>query len=108
MLERSCKRNSRATWRKHKFKRSGILIRYMSEMQVNYPRINAGASCFTEGSCCTASPQASIRAVPALLHNVLVLWVSAKPLSNVLTILELVLLSNHDLLKPHTNCQRAI
>jgi hypothetical protein len=28
--------------------------------------MNAGASCFTEGPCCTSSPQASIRAVPAL------------------------------------------
>jgi hypothetical protein len=34
------------------------------------------------------------------------LRVSAKQLSNVLTISELVLLSNHDLLKPHTNCQK--
>ncbi len=57
---------------------------------MNYPRMNAEASCFDEGPYCTASPQASIRAVPALLHNVLVLWVGAKQLSNVLTILELV------------------
>jgi len=75
---------------------------------VSYSAINDGASCFDKGSYCTAFPQALIRAAPALLHNVLVLWVSVKRLSNTLTILELVLLSNLDLLKPHTSCQRTV
>lgn len=36
MLERSCVRNSKAMWRRHKLKRSGFLIRYMSEMQIDF------------------------------------------------------------------------
>jgi len=33
---------------------------------------DTGGSCFTERSCCTVSPQASIRDCPPLLHGVLV------------------------------------
>ena len=48
----------------------------MEEVEVNYPRINAEASCFNEGLLSDTeelpSPQASIRAIPALLRNVLV------------------------------------
>jgi hypothetical protein len=48
----------------------------MAEQVVNYPRINAEASCFNEGLIGETnelpSPQASIRAIPALLRNVLV------------------------------------
>ncbi len=38
----------------------------LGRLSVNYPRLKAGASCFDEGPCCTASPQALFRAVPAL------------------------------------------
>ncbi|HYA31768.1 MAG TPA: hypothetical protein VED67_03340, partial [Thermodesulfovibrionales bacterium] len=33
---------------------------------------DTGGSCFIERSCCTVSPQASIRDCPPLLHGVLV------------------------------------
>ncbi len=36
MLERSCVRNSRAIWMGHKLKRSGLLIRYVIEMQIDF------------------------------------------------------------------------
>ena len=51
-------------------------IFYSEVRLVNYPRINAEASCFNEGLLSDTeelpSPQASIRAIPALLRNVLV------------------------------------
>ena len=55
----------------------GFAARFSTQLSqwpdsVNYRALTDEASWFDEGPCSAASPQASIRAVPALLHSVLV------------------------------------